>query len=99
MRSPQRYDCHNNLFFDSSSGRYVATTRDGFSGDPGRTIGIALSRPDELSFDNGTAPIETLYGDAGAQLYSQASLISDWAACCMQLALSCVRRPTCYAAW
>ena len=68
---PQRYDCHNNLFFDAPSQRYVATTRDGFSQAPGRTIGIAVSPSAKLTFNTSEAPACTLAGTSAKQLYSQ----------------------------
>eukprot|EP01079_Euglenida_sp_SAG-EU17-18_P001301 gene1301-2725_t len=75
--APQRYDCHNNLFWDLSSSRYIATTRDGFSQDPGRTIGITNSKAGgALEFDATDAPPCTLklpsaQGTESFQLYSQ----------------------------
>ena len=68
---PQRYDCHNNLFWDGARSKYVAVTRDGFSGPIGRTIGIAASPTEAFGFDASTAPISTLSGDEARQLYSQ----------------------------
>jgi hypothetical protein len=41
--SPQRYDCHNQVLYVPEEKAYIATTRDGFSGPVGRTIGIAKS--------------------------------------------------------
>jgi len=69
--SPQRYDCHNNLFRVASSGKYAATTRDGFSAAPGRAIGIALSPNASLEFNTKGAPRLTLGGSLEYQLYSQ----------------------------
>ena len=72
--SPQRYDCHNNLFHDEISGvgkGWLATTRDGFSAAPGRTIGIAPSLGDTLTFNLSAAPVNTLSGTTDSQLYSQ----------------------------
>ena len=66
---PQRYDCHNNLFFDGA--RWVATTRDGFGSGPGRTIGMTTSAGAALSFNTSEAPTMTLAGTADHQLYSQ----------------------------
>ena len=68
--APQRYDCHNNLFYDGPSGRYVATTREGFGGPVGRAVGVAASSTG-FAFDAAVEPIETLAGNASAQLYSQ----------------------------
>ena len=69
--SPQRYDCHNQVFWDEPLQRYVAVTRDGFSGPVGRTIGITTSPTGALGFDTTAAPLEALYGDEQRQLYSQ----------------------------
>jgi len=69
--APQRYDCHNNLFFDAPTSRYIATTRDGFSSAPGRAIGIANSSSAALNFDTSAAPKLTLSGSMQHQLYSQ----------------------------
>ena len=70
--SPQRYDCHNTLVRDHR-GSFVATTRDGFSAAPGRTIGIALSQAgaEALAFNTSRAPKLTLAGSLAHQLYSQ----------------------------
>lgn len=68
---PQRYDCHNNLFWDSRLSKYTAVTRDGFSGPVGRTIGISTSLDESFGFDTSTAPLKALYGDERRQLYSQ----------------------------
>lgn len=67
--APQRWDCHNNLEWDAASQVWLATTRDGFSAPPGRTIGIATA-PATLEFPS-VAPIETLAGSDDMQLYSQ----------------------------
>lgn len=69
--SPQRYDCHNNLFRVASSGKYAATTRDGFSQAPGRAIGMALTPEPSLEFNTTGAPRLTLGGSLEHQLYSQ----------------------------
>ena len=66
---PQRYDCHNNLFFDGA--RWVATTRDGFGSGAGRTIGMTTSAGVDLAFNTSVAPTMTLAGAADHQLYSQ----------------------------
>merc|ERR1712224_1157785 len=68
--APQRWDDHQNLFFDEVTGRYVLTTRDGFGGDPGRTIAVALGAEDG-SFGGWETPVLTLQGNAAHQLYSQ----------------------------
>jgi len=76
--SPQRYDCHNNLTPEpaaasNASTRWLATTRDGFSGPTGRTIAIAasLDGDDVPTFNTHAAPNVTLAGTTDAQLYSQ----------------------------
>merc|ERR1719253_164043 len=69
--SPQRYDCHNQVLYVPEQKAYIATTRDGFSGDPGRTIGIAKSENDEFKWSTKSAPVMVEKGDAGHQLYSQ----------------------------
>lgn len=51
--------------------RWLATTRDGFSGPIGRAIGIASSLGDTLQFNTTMAPANTLSGNADFQLYSQ----------------------------
>jgi hypothetical protein len=68
---PQRYDCHNQVLYVPKEKAYVATTRDGFSGNPGRTIGIAKSAGDSFSWSTAKAPVLVEKGDADAQLYSQ----------------------------
>jgi hypothetical protein len=68
--SPQRWDDHQNMYFDEVLGRYVATTRDGFDGDPGRTIAIALGTEDG-KFGSWGAPEMTLAGNEAHQLYAQ----------------------------
>lgn len=74
---PQRYDCHNNLVPEPTADagaprRWLATTRDGFSAAPGRTIGIAPSAKEGgLAFDTSVPPNVTLAGRPDAQLYSQ----------------------------
>ena len=73
--SPQRYDCHNNLtpIKGAASRRWLATTRDGFSASPGRTIGItsSLEGGQGITFNTSTAPNVTLSGRPDKQLYSQ----------------------------
>ena len=70
--SPQRYDCHNNLFWDPPGKTYVATTRDGFSGALGRTIGLTRSVPGAgFIFDTKVSPPMIEHGDKNNQLYSQ----------------------------
>jgi len=69
--SPQRYDCHNNVFFDSHTDRYVATTRDGFAGQNGRKIAIQASPSADFGFSTDIAPAVTLEGTDAHQLYSQ----------------------------
>ena len=69
--SPQRYDCHSQAIWDEALHAYVATTRDGFSGGAGRTIGIQRSKGGEFAWDDSKAPAETMEGDADHQLYSQ----------------------------
>lgn len=68
--SPQRWDDHQNMFFDGDAGRYVLTTRDGFSRSPGRSIAIALGAADG-SFGHWENPVLTLEGTDEHQLYSQ----------------------------
>ena len=65
---PQRYDCHNNLFFDGA--RWVATTRTA-SDRAGRTIGMTTSARGDLAFNTSVAPTRTLAGTTDHQLYSQ----------------------------
>lgn len=55
--SPQRYDCHNQVLFVPETNSYMATTRDGFSGSVGRTIGMAASEPGEFKWSTRKAPI------------------------------------------
>ena len=70
--SPQRYDCHNNLFYDAPNKSYVATTRDGFSGALGRTIGLTRSAPGKgFDFSTKASPPMIEHGDKDHQLYSQ----------------------------
>ena len=69
--APQRYDCHNNLFWDGPSNKYIATTRDGFSGGSGRDIGIDLSLEGAFKFNTSKAPTLVEEGTAPHQLYSQ----------------------------
>ena len=70
--APQRYDCHNNVFWDLAHGDYVATTRDGFSGPLGRTIGIQRSEPGgAFRWSGNKAPKMVEHGTKTAQLYSQ----------------------------
>ena len=69
--APQRYDCHNQVYYSPTAKSYVLTTRDGFSGDPGRTIGMATSKPGAFEFDTSKAPVCVEQGDAAHQLYSQ----------------------------
>ena len=69
--APQRYDCHNNLWFDAVEGRWVATTRDGFSSAPGRAVGMAETPSAVLAFNTSAAPQLTLSGSLSHQLYSQ----------------------------
>ena len=69
--APQRYDCHNQVYWSPTANRYVLTTRDGFSGDPGRTIGMLTSEGDAFKFDTTKAPVCVEQGDAAHQLYSQ----------------------------
>ena len=68
---PQRYDCHNQVYYSPTAKSYVLTTRDGFEGDPGRTIGLANSDGDKFKFDTSMAPTCVEKGDADHQLYSQ----------------------------
>ena len=78
--APQRYDCHNNLWHErlaTGERAWLATTRDGFSRPPGRTIGIAPSMDDSLVFNTTTAPVNTLRGTTASQLYSQITF--QWA--------------------
>ena len=70
---PQRYDCHNQIFFDASREKYIMTTRDGFSASPGRAIGMAETRSSAFDFDTSKAPTLVEAGDLDHQLYSQIS--------------------------
>lgn len=69
--SPQRYDCHNQVLYVPEQRAYIATTRDGFSGATGRTIGITKSEENKFEFETKTAPVMVEKGDAANQLYSQ----------------------------
>jgi len=66
---PQRYDCHTNLFFDTSQDQYVVTTRD-FTRSSGRDIAIARSKG--AAFGDWESPTHLVeQGDNAHQLYSQ----------------------------
>ena len=56
---------------DEAHGDYVATTRDGFSGALGRTIGIARSLPGKFEWSTAKAPPMVEHGTKAQQLYSQ----------------------------
>jgi hypothetical protein len=70
---PQRYDCHQNLFFDEKEDRYLLTTRDGFDGGSGRDVGFVRSTVNGVEgwnqWENHTELVEE--GDDAHQLYSQ----------------------------
>ena len=70
---PQRYDTHNNVVWHAARGEYLYTTRSGFSGSPGRSIGMALGErgafaPDAVDADGFATTFE---GADDAQLYAQ----------------------------
>jgi hypothetical protein len=69
--SPQRYDCHNQVLYSPEKKAYFATTRNGFSGPVGRTIGMLESNTDDFSFDTTDAPVTIEEGNKTYQLYSQ----------------------------
>jgi hypothetical protein len=71
--APQRYDCHQNLFFDEKEDRYLLTTRDGFNGGSGRDIAVVRSTVDGVEgWDHWQNKTELVFsGDADHQLYSQ----------------------------
>jgi len=69
--SPHRYDTHTNAFWNARESRYVVTTRDGFSQNPGRTIAIATSESNKYIFDIKKAPMMVEKGNKKYQLYSQ----------------------------
>ena len=66
----QKYDTHQNLFWDATRSKYVATTRD-LKPFPWRAVAIAESRPNEFGFDTSTAPPAVEQGTADEQPYSQ----------------------------
>ena len=66
----QKYDTHQNLFWDASKGKYIATTRD-LKPFPWRSVAIAESNLEEFSFDTTYAPPSVLQGTANEQPYSQ----------------------------
>ena len=69
---PQRYDCHQNMVRTPDTGTLVYTTRDGFSGGNGRTIGIALGpEGGAWGVDTSKAPKEVEDGVDAHQLYAQ----------------------------
>jgi hypothetical protein len=71
---PQRYDTSNNVFFDTTSRRYIATTRRHPTtavADGDRAIGIGLSAVDSFTFNSsGELPL-TLKGNHSHQIYAQ----------------------------
>lgn len=70
--APQRYDCHQNMVRDPADGTLVYTTRDGFSGSPGRTVGIALGPlGGAWGVNTSGAPVEVEDGTEEHQLYAQ----------------------------
>ena len=103
--APQRYDCHNNLWRDDTEGggyEWLATTRDGFGQSPGRTIGIARSMGDNLTFNTSLAPVNTFSGTTDNQLYSQVTF--KWAGIYLGIvmvyeATSMAQRVRCKLAW
>ena len=100
---PQRWDCLNNLAFDTADGgRWVATTRDGFAKAPGRTIGIALSSTGALAWNTTEAPREALAGSSARQLYSQVTFpwLNVWLGLVMVYhAKEPAERVRCHLAW
>ena len=70
---PQRYDTHNNVIWHAARGEYLYTTRSGFSGSPGRSIGMALGERGAFAPDAVDAGgFATTFAGAGdAQLYAQ----------------------------
>jgi hypothetical protein len=65
-----KYDTHNNLFWDSGKGRYVATTRD-LKPFPNRAVAVTESYADRFAFDTADEPPAVLTGTANEQPYSQ----------------------------
>lgn len=66
----QKYDTHQNLFWDGSKNKYVAVTRD-LKPFPWRAIAVAESLDGELAWDTTDAPPAVLQGTATEQPYSQ----------------------------
>jgi len=71
---PQRYDCHNNLYFDDADSRWVLTTRsyDTSPGGVGREISVVESAGASFGGWPATVPV-VARGNASEQLYSMAS--------------------------
>lgn len=65
-----KYDTHNNLFWDYSKSKYVASTRD-LKPFPLRATAIAESYPNQFAFDTSAAPPAPVQGTADEQPYSQ----------------------------
>ena len=66
----QKYDTHQNLFWDASKNKYIATTRD-LKPFPWRSIAIAESYENELAFNITHPPPSVVQGTANYQPYSQ----------------------------
>jgi hypothetical protein len=66
----QKYDTHQNLFWDPTKNKCLAITRD-LKPFPWRSIAIASSLDGEFAWDTTSAPPSVLQGTANEQLYSQ----------------------------
>jgi len=66
----QKYDTHQNIFWDAAKDKYVATTRD-LEPFPWRSVAIAESYSDEFAFNTTDAPPSVVQGTASEQPYSQ----------------------------
>jgi len=66
----QKYDTHQNLFWDARKNKYLAVTRD-LKPFPWRSIAIAESLDGEFAWDTTDAPPSVLQGTANEQPYSQ----------------------------
>jgi hypothetical protein len=65
-----KYDTHQNLFWDKSKEKYIATTRD-LTPFPWRAVGVAESFANKLDFNLTNEPPAVLQGTAAEQPYSQ----------------------------
>jgi hypothetical protein len=66
----QKYDTHQNLFWDASKNKYLATTRD-LRPFPWRSVAIAESYPGEFAWNTTDAPPSVEQGTANEQPYAQ----------------------------